>query len=53
MRWSPPEQNAHLPALPVPDPALRPDPLRYTGIYERPGTRYEVTADGWATRSLG
>lgn len=35
-----------VPDLPVPDPALRLDPSRYTGVYERPGTRYEVSAAG-------
>lgn len=34
------------PDLPVPDPLLRLDPGRYTGVYGRPGGHYEVTADG-------
>ncbi|WP_410616877.1 serine hydrolase domain-containing protein [Amycolatopsis sp. lyj-109] len=37
-----------VPELPEPDPALRLDLARYEGVYERPGTRYEVTADGGA-----
>ncbi|KDN19540.1 serine hydrolase [Amycolatopsis rifamycinica] len=32
--------------LPKPDPALPLDLPRYEGVYERPGTRYEVSADG-------
>lgn len=35
-----------IPDLPEPDPALRLDPSRYTGVYERPGTTYEVTCEG-------
>ncbi|WP_214324417.1 serine hydrolase [Nonomuraea sediminis] len=35
-----------VPGLPAPDPALNLDPSRYEGVYERPGARYEVTADG-------
>ncbi|GAA1689837.1 serine hydrolase domain-containing protein [Nonomuraea maheshkhaliensis] len=34
-----------IPALPEPDPALVLDLSRYEGSYERPGTRYDVTAD--------
>ncbi|GAB4586628.1 hypothetical protein [Nocardia sp. IFM 10818] len=34
-----------VPELPRPDPALRLDPSRYTGVYARPGTRFEVTAE--------
>ncbi|GHE30802.1 serine hydrolase [Streptosporangium violaceochromogenes] len=37
---------ATIPDLPKPDPALRLDPARYEGVYERPGTRYEVKAAG-------
>ncbi|OLF18462.1 serine hydrolase domain-containing protein [Actinophytocola xanthii] len=33
-----------VPDLPEPDPTLRLDPSRYEGVYERPGTRLEVTA---------
>ncbi|GLZ00451.1 serine hydrolase domain-containing protein [Actinoplanes sp. NBRC 103695] len=33
-----------IPDLPVPDPALDLDLSRYEGVYERPGTRYEVEA---------
>ncbi|MEV0379457.1 serine hydrolase [Nonomuraea sp. NPDC050643] len=36
---------ATIPDLPEPDPALELDLARYTGVYERLGTRYEVTAD--------
>jgi CubicO group peptidase (beta-lactamase class C family) len=36
------------PELPKPDPALKLDLPRYEGVYERPGARYEVTADGGA-----
>ncbi|HET6707150.1 serine hydrolase domain-containing protein [Amycolatopsis sp.] len=35
-----------VPELPKPDPALKLDLARYEGVYERPGTRYEVTAEG-------
>lgn len=35
-----------VPELPAPDPTLRLDPFRYVGVYERPGTCFEVTADG-------
>ncbi len=41
-----------VPALPVPDPALTLDPSRYVGFYERPGTRYEVAAEGGALHLL-
>jgi CubicO group peptidase (beta-lactamase class C family) len=42
-----------VPELPAPDPAIRLDPSRYTGAYERPGTRYEVAAaDGQLTLTL-
>ncbi len=34
-----------VPDLPVPDPTLTLDPHRYEGVYERPGTRYEVAAE--------
>ena len=33
-----------IPDLPVPDPALGLDLTRYAGVYSRPGTRYEVSA---------
>lgn len=33
-----------IPGLPKPDPALQLDLSRYEGVYERPGTRYEVEA---------
>ena len=35
-----------VPELPEPDRALKLDLPRYEGVYERPGTRYEVAADG-------
>ncbi|MEV6930291.1 serine hydrolase [Dactylosporangium sp. NPDC051485] len=35
-----------IPDLPAPDPTLNLDLSRYEGVYERPGTRYEVAADG-------
>ncbi|GIG91438.1 serine hydrolase [Plantactinospora endophytica] len=35
-----------IPELPAPDPTLNLDLSRYEGVYERPGTRYEVSADG-------
>ncbi|MEV4290509.1 serine hydrolase domain-containing protein [Nonomuraea bangladeshensis] len=35
-----------IPDLPEPDPALVLDPSRYEGVYERPGTRFEVAAEG-------
>jgi hypothetical protein len=34
-----------IPDLPAPDPALKLDLSRYEGVYERLGTRYEVSAD--------
>ncbi|MFI6599491.1 serine hydrolase [Nonomuraea sp. NPDC050536] len=34
-----------IPDLPHPDPTLNLDPSRYEGVYERPGARYEVTAE--------
>ncbi|MBN6038238.1 serine hydrolase [Amycolatopsis sp. 195334CR] len=34
-----------VPELPAPDPSLELDPARYEGVYERPGTRYEVRAE--------
>ncbi|MFE7130316.1 serine hydrolase domain-containing protein [Streptomyces sp. NPDC057638] len=37
--------TATVPALPAPDPSLRLDPSRYEGVYERPGARYEVSAE--------
>lgn len=33
-----------VPDLPAPDPTLNLDLSRYEGVYERPGTRYEVSA---------
>lgn len=39
-----------IPDLPKPGPALRLDPSRYEGVYERPGTRYEVKAAGGRLR---
>ncbi|WIX91611.1 serine hydrolase [Amycolatopsis sp. DG1A-15b] len=38
------------PELPEPDPALKLDLPRYEGVYERPGARYEVSAEGGALR---
>ncbi|MEV4175999.1 serine hydrolase [Nonomuraea sp. NPDC049709] len=41
-----------IPELPKPDPARALDLSRYEGVYERPGARYEVSADGgrlWLT----
>jgi CubicO group peptidase (beta-lactamase class C family) len=35
-----------IPDLPTPDPALDLDPSRYAGRYGRPGTSYEVAAEG-------
>jgi CubicO group peptidase (beta-lactamase class C family) len=35
-----------IPDLPAPDPMLKLDLFRYEGVYERPGTRYEVTVEG-------
>lgn len=37
--------TATIPPLPIPDPALTLDPARYVGVYERPGTRFEVTSE--------
>ena len=37
-----------VPQLPEPDPTLKLDLPRYEGVYERPGTRYEVAAEGGA-----
>jgi CubicO group peptidase (beta-lactamase class C family) len=37
-----------VPELPKPDPALKLDLPRYEGVYERPGARYEVAAEGGA-----
>ncbi|WP_158886021.1 serine hydrolase domain-containing protein [Amycolatopsis anabasis] len=34
-----------IPDLPAPDPALNLDLSRYEGVYERPGARYEVSAE--------
>jgi CubicO group peptidase (beta-lactamase class C family) len=34
-----------IPDLPAPDPTLNLDLSRYEGVYERPGTRYEVSAE--------
>lgn len=34
-----------IPPPPGPDPTLVLDPARYVGVYERPGTRFEVTAE--------
>ncbi|MCP2323036.1 CubicO group peptidase (beta-lactamase class C family) [Hamadaea flava] len=43
-----------VPDLPAPDPALILDPTRYAGVYERPGARFEVTAeDGRLHLTLG
>ncbi|MFI6937928.1 serine hydrolase domain-containing protein [Streptomyces sp. NPDC050418] len=39
-----------VPELPCPDPQLVLDHARYVGIYERPGTRFEVTSDGGRLR---
>ncbi|NGN64497.1 serine hydrolase [Streptomyces sp. A7024] len=36
---------ATIPELPRPDPALTLDLSRYEGVYERPGTRFEVSAE--------
>lgn len=35
-----------IPGLPKPDPTLKLDLSRYEGVYERPGARYEVGAEG-------
>lgn len=37
-----------IPDLPAPNPALDLDLSRYEGVYERPGARHEVTAEGGA-----
>lgn len=37
--------RATIPDPPAPDPTLNLDLSRYTGVYGRPGTRYEVSAD--------
>ncbi|QWF84147.1 serine hydrolase [Amycolatopsis sp. CA-230715] len=34
-----------IPDLPAPDPTLNLDLSRYEGVYERPGTRYEVSTE--------
>ncbi|MEO3868325.1 serine hydrolase domain-containing protein [Nonomuraea sp. B12E4] len=34
-----------IPDLPEPDPTLSLDPSRYEGVYERPGSRYTVSAE--------
>ncbi|WP_020667711.1 serine hydrolase [Amycolatopsis nigrescens] len=34
-----------IPDLPAPDPALNLDPSCYVGVYQRPGARYEVSAE--------
>jgi CubicO group peptidase (beta-lactamase class C family) len=38
--------TATIPDLPAPDATLNLDLSRYEGVYERPGTRYEVSAEG-------
>ena len=35
-----------IPDLPAPDPTLNLDLARYEGVYQRPDTRYEVSAEG-------
>lgn len=35
-----------IPDVPKPDPTLKLDVSKYDGAYERPGTRYEVAAEG-------
>jgi CubicO group peptidase (beta-lactamase class C family) len=35
-----------IPSLPTPDPTPHLAPSTYVGVYERPGARYEVSADG-------
>lgn len=37
---------ATIPDLPAPDPSLDLDLSRYVGVYERPGSRHEVSAEG-------
>jgi CubicO group peptidase (beta-lactamase class C family) len=39
-----------IPPLPEPDPAIVVNPARYVGVYERPGTRFEVTSEGGRLR---
>lgn len=39
-----------IPPLPEPDLGLALDPWRYVGVYERPGTAFEVTAEGQGLR---
>lgn len=39
-----------IPDLPEPDPTLKLDLSRYEGVYERPGGRYEVAAEGGKLR---
>lgn len=39
-----------IPPIPEPDPRLALDPSRYVGVYERPGTAFEVTAEGGRLR---
>ncbi|MEV0272685.1 serine hydrolase domain-containing protein [Hamadaea sp. NPDC050747] len=34
-----------IPEQPTPDPTLSLDPARYVGVYERPGARFEVSAE--------
>ncbi|MBC9713611.1 serine hydrolase [Streptomyces sp. TRM66268-LWL] len=44
-----------VPALPAPDPSLKLELARYEGVYERPGARFEVGAEGgklWLTLVL-
>jgi CubicO group peptidase (beta-lactamase class C family) len=35
-----------IPDLPSPDPALKLDPSKYEGVYERAGVRFEVASEG-------
>ncbi|MFB7251983.1 serine hydrolase [Microbacterium sp. NPDC056234] len=39
-----------MPSPPQPDPDLVLEPDRYVGVYERPGARFEVTAEGGRLR---
>ena len=39
-----------VPPPPDPDPTFSLDPERYVGVYERPGTRFEVTTEGGGLR---
>jgi CubicO group peptidase (beta-lactamase class C family) len=39
-----------IPDLPVPDPTLHLDLSRYEGVYERPGTRFELSTDSGTLR---